>query len=73
MKVPIPVKLDEIMATRRIRNADLARHAFMQPGTIGWIRSGRFIPYPSQLEKIADALGVDDPDSLLEPLDEATQ
>ena len=36
--------------------ADLSREAKMQASVIGWIESERFIPYDSQLEKIAKAL-----------------
>ncbi len=45
--------------------SELARRAGMQSGTIGWIETGRFIPYPSQLEKLADALGIEDSESLM--------
>ncbi len=45
--------------------AELARHASMQAGVIGWIETRRFIPYPSQLEKLADALGIEDSESLM--------
>ena len=49
-----------------LTKADLARETGMQAGTIGWIETGRFIPYKAQLENIAHALGVEDPYSLLE-------
>lgn len=63
-----PVRLDEVMLLKRIRNSDLSRMTGIQAGVIGWIRTGRFIPYQSQLDKIAKALDVDDPYSLLEPM-----
>lgn len=51
--------------------ADEARAASMQQGMIGWIESGRFIPYNSQLQKMAKALGYEgDPNDLLEEVDE---
>lgn len=42
----------------------------MQAGLIGWIEEGRFIPYDSQLEKIARVLGIDEPETLMEPVKE---
>jgi len=39
--------------------AKLAREADMNPSTIGQIENGRIKPYPSQLEKIARALGIE--------------
>lgn len=38
--------------------ADLARHAHLNASTVGLIESGRLIPYESQAEKLASALGV---------------
>lgn len=39
----------------------------MQAGMIAWIETGRFVPYESQLDKIADALGwKGDPTKLFE-------
>lgn len=40
-----------------LSKAALARRAGMDPGMIGWIEQGRFAPYPSQLAKLAEALG----------------
>ena len=51
---------------RGITKAELARRAKMQGNIIGWIEEGRFKPYNSQLKKLANALGVDDPNQLLE-------
>jgi ribosome-binding protein aMBF1 (putative translation factor) len=42
------------------RKSDLARAAKIQAGVIGWIEEGRFKPYESQLQKIAEALEWDD-------------
>ncbi len=39
--------------------SELARRARMSAPDIGKIESGRLNPYPSQLTKIAEALGVD--------------
>jgi ribosome-binding protein aMBF1 (putative translation factor) len=38
--------------------AELARRARKTPSDIGKIEAGRLIPYPSQLRKIARALGI---------------
>ena len=62
----VPVAMKEIREARGMTKADLARETGMQAGTIGWIETGRFIPYKAQLENIAHALGVEDPYSLLE-------
>ena len=41
---------------RGLTKAELARRARLDAGIIAWIESGRFIPYYSQLEKLAKAL-----------------
>ena len=38
--------------------AELARRAQMNPTTVSLIESRRLEPYPKQLEKLADALGL---------------
>lgn len=43
--------------------AELSRRTGMNPTTIGQAEAGRFIPYPSQVGKLAEALGVK-PDQL---------
>lgn len=63
-----PVAMGRVRAQCGMTRAALARAANMQAGVITWIETGRYIPYDSQLQKIAAALGVDDPESLLEPL-----
>lgn len=68
MRTLEPVKMENVRKKRGMTRAALARAAGMQAGTITWIETGRFIPYESQLAKLAEALGVDDPESLLEPL-----
>jgi len=40
--------------------AELARRAGMHPTQVGLIESGRMIPYETQLQKLADALGFQD-------------
>lgn len=62
MKVTL---LEKTRKDKKLSKAGLARLTSMQSGTIGWIEEGRFKPYDSQLAKLADALNVDDPDSLL--------
>ena len=46
--------------------AELSRKSNVQASVVGWIEAGRFKPYPVQLERIAAALGVDDPETLLD-------
>ena len=58
--------------TRRdagLTKAALARKAGVQPNVVTWAESGRFHPYPVQLEKLADALGITDPSTLLDRLE----
>jgi transcriptional regulator with XRE-family HTH domain len=38
--------------------AELARRAGMSPSTVGQIESGRLLAYPSQIKKLARALGL---------------
>lgn len=52
-----------------LKKSELSRASGVQAGTISWIEEGRFKPYPSQLEKLAAALGVDDPRCLLEEVE----
>lgn len=53
--------------TQEWSKSELARRAVMNPGAISQIESGRLIPYPSQLTKIAAALGWEGaPEELLE-------
>ena len=46
--------------------AELARRARLNAVTVGLIEAGRLVPYPSQLRKLAGALGlgVEDADQL---------
>jgi ribosome-binding protein aMBF1 (putative translation factor) len=48
--------MEKVRADRGMRKADLSRASVVQASIIGWIESGRFIPYDSQLKKIAAAL-----------------
>lgn len=64
----VTVDLKRIRENAGYSRSELARLARMQASTITNIESGRFIPYDSQLKKIADVLGVDNPESLLQPL-----
>jgi transcriptional regulator with XRE-family HTH domain len=38
--------------------AELARRSGLNASTVGLIEAGRLVPYPSQLTKLAKALGV---------------
>lgn len=63
-----PVKMKTFREEKKLSKAELARRASMQANMIGWIECGRFVPFDSQLEKIARALDVDDPAELMKPL-----
>ena len=64
-----PRKMREIRERVEMNKSELARRTKMQASTIGWIEEGRYYPYPSQLERIAEVLGVEDPLELLEEVD----
>jgi transcriptional regulator with XRE-family HTH domain len=50
--------------------AELARQSGLNQNTVCQIEAGRLEPYPSQLAKLARALGVDeDPEALLSNVD----
>lgn len=53
MRKMVPVRSGKVREALGIRRAELAYEAGMQPGMIAWIETGRFVPYESQLEKIA--------------------
>lgn len=60
-------RLEKLRFMQGLTKAELARRARMQEGVIGWIESGRFKPYDSQLIKIAKALEwAGNPQELLE-------
>ena len=61
--------MNNISIYRRLRGwskSELARQAQMAPGDVGKIESGRLLPYPSQLQKLAEALGVSTGDLITE-------
>lgn len=64
----IPVRMREAREAARLTREKLGAKSGVSPSLIGQIESGRFIPYDSQLNRIAEALGVENPDELLEPL-----
>ena len=49
--------MEALRKEQRLTRSELARKAEMQPTVITWIETGRFIPYDTQLEKIAVVLG----------------
>ena len=49
-------KLEQLRKELGLTKAALARATEMQQGMINWIESGRFVPYESQLRKLAKAL-----------------
>lgn len=49
----IPVQGKTVRESLNLKRAQVAREAKMQPGVLTWIEEGRFIPYDSQIEKIA--------------------
>lgn len=63
------IRLKKERLARNMKKSELSRASGVQAGTISWIEEGRFKPYPSQLTKLAAALDVDDPDSLLEEVE----
>lgn len=50
--------LKRLRERRGWTKAELARRAGMHSSTVGLIESDRLRPYPSQLERLAAALGV---------------
>ena len=59
------MRLIEERNQRGWSRAELARRAGMHPSTVSLIESGRLVPYPSQLDKLAAALGLKSRDDLL--------
>lgn len=51
--------LDELMRQEGISNAALSRATCISPSTITHLRSGRFLGYPIQWERIEHALNAD--------------
>lgn len=69
--VPSMLRMTRLREERKFTKAELARRAKMHPSSIGQIESGSLRPYPSQLEKIARALEVKRPSTLLDEVDAA--
>lgn len=63
-----PVKMQAVREEQGLSRSKLARMAELQPTMITWIETGRFVPYPAQLDRLARVLDVSDPEELLEPL-----
>lgn len=59
-------RLQVLRESREWSRAELARRANMNQNTVGLIERGRLLPYDSQLQKLATALGVGNPASLIE-------
>jgi ribosome-binding protein aMBF1 (putative translation factor) len=51
-------RLQQEREARGWSRAELARRAHLNPGTVGLIEVGRFVPYPGQVAKLARALGL---------------
>lgn len=67
-----PCLLRTVRETSGMSRAELSRKANMQAGVVGWVETGRFIPYDSQLLKLAAALDWQgDPHELLEVVADA--
>lgn len=49
---------------------ELGMRSRVHPARIGQAESGRVVPYPVELERIAEALGVEDPTILLEEVED---
>lgn len=63
-------KLQQMREDQNLSKAELARRTGMQGGVIAWVESGRFLPYDSQLTKLANALKWEgDPNDLLKEVE----
>ena len=59
------IKFKELRVEQGMSQAALARLADLNPSTVCGFESGRLRPYPSQAQKVANALNWDgDPDDL---------
>ena len=64
------LRLTECREERELTKQKLSFASHVPATTIGQIESGRFRPYPPQLERLARALGfLGDPAELLEPVE----
>ena len=62
--------IEKLRVEKGWSKAALARKAEIQQGVVGWIESGRYVPYDSQLRKLAKALDWQgDPSDLLKEVD----
>ncbi len=52
------LRLTVLRTSRAWSRAELARRARMAPSDVGKIESSRMVPYPSQLARLARALGM---------------
>lgn len=63
-------RLQMLREAKGFNKSELARRSCIQQGVIGWIEAGRFVPYPSQLMKLAEALDYEgEPATLLDSAD----
>lgn len=49
--------LEKERVDRGWSKAELARRARMNPSTVGLVEAGRLVPYPTQIGRLARALG----------------
>ena len=62
--------MEKLRRERGFSKAEVARRARLQANVVGWVESGRFLPYKVQLEHIAEALDYEgDPADLLEEVE----
>ena len=67
-------RITDLRLRRGWTKAELARRSCLHPSQIGQIESGRVIPYPVQLEKLASALEwpLEQTDRLMEEVEHAS-
>lgn len=59
-------RLSVVRREKGLSQAKVARAAGIDQATMSRIESGRYVPYPSELQRVADALGFEgDPQELL--------
>ena len=58
--------LTQLRERRGWSKSELARRAGLNQTTVSAVEIGRLIPYDTQLRKLAEALGVSNPGSLLD-------
>ena len=64
------LRITALREAKNISRAELARRSGLNASSISWIETGRFIPYPSQLDKLAAALEyAGDPSELIQEVD----